>query len=54
MQVFLETERLVLLRFTESDVDLLVGLDRDPEANEKRIGPTTLVRMLVMGYLRAS
>jgi RimJ/RimL family protein N-acetyltransferase len=31
MQVFLETDRLVLRRFTEDDVDLLVELDADPE-----------------------
>lgn len=31
MQVFLETDRLVLRRFTEDDVDLLVDLDADPE-----------------------
>ena len=30
MQVFLETERLVLRRFTEDDVDNLVELDADP------------------------
>ena len=30
MQVFLETERLVLRRFTEHDVDALVELDSDP------------------------
>lgn len=30
MDVFLETERLVLRRFTEDDVDLLVELDSDP------------------------
>ena len=30
MHVFLETERLVLRRFTESDVDNLVELDGDP------------------------
>ncbi len=29
--VFLETEQLVLRRFTENDVDLLVELDSDPE-----------------------
>jgi RimJ/RimL family protein N-acetyltransferase len=29
--VFLETDRLVLRRFTESDLDLLVELDSDPE-----------------------
>jgi hypothetical protein len=27
MQVFVETERLVLRRFTEADVDLLFALD---------------------------
>jgi RimJ/RimL family protein N-acetyltransferase len=31
MQIFLETERLVLRRFTEDDVDNLVELDSDPE-----------------------
>jgi RimJ/RimL family protein N-acetyltransferase len=31
MQVFLETERLVLRRFTETDVDNLFELDSDPE-----------------------
>ncbi|HEX6235393.1 MAG TPA: GNAT family N-acetyltransferase [Jiangellaceae bacterium] len=30
MDVFLETERLVLRRFTRDDVDLLVELDSDP------------------------
>ena len=31
MQVYLETERLVLRRFTEADVDNLFELDSDPE-----------------------
>ena len=31
MQVFLETERLVLRRFTTGDVDNLAGLDADPD-----------------------
>ena len=31
MHVFLETERLVLRRFTEDDVDHLVDLDGDPQ-----------------------
>lgn len=31
MSVFLETDRLVLRRFTESDVDELVALDADPD-----------------------
>jgi RimJ/RimL family protein N-acetyltransferase len=31
MRVFLETERLVLRRFTEADVDYLFDLDSDPD-----------------------
>ncbi len=31
MQVFLETERLLLRRFTTADVDNLAGLDADPD-----------------------
>jgi RimJ/RimL family protein N-acetyltransferase len=31
MDIFLETDRLILRRFTESDVDNLVALDSDPE-----------------------
>src|SRR5579859_1420425 len=31
IQVFLETERLVLRRFTMADVDSLTGLDADPD-----------------------
>jgi len=31
VQVFLETERLVLRRFTPADVDNLAGLDADPD-----------------------
>ena len=31
MNLYLETERLILRRFTEDDVDLLVELDSDPE-----------------------
>jgi len=31
MQIFLETERLVLRRFTEDDGDILVELDGDPD-----------------------
>jgi RimJ/RimL family protein N-acetyltransferase len=31
MQIFLETERLMLRRFTEDDVDNLVQLDSDPD-----------------------
>lgn len=31
MQVYLETERLILRRFTPADADLIVELDSDPE-----------------------
>jgi RimJ/RimL family protein N-acetyltransferase len=31
MRTVLETERVLLRRFTEDDVDDLVDLDRDPE-----------------------
>src|SRR2546425_9340323 len=31
MQIFVETERLLLRRFTEDDVDNLVELDSDPD-----------------------
>jgi RimJ/RimL family protein N-acetyltransferase len=31
MQVFLETERMVLRRFTAADADHLFDLDSDPE-----------------------
>ena len=31
MEIFLETQRLILRRFTKADVDLLVELDSDPE-----------------------
>src|SRR5690242_9260704 len=38
MQVFLETERLALRRFTEADVDHLYDLDSDPEVMRFIIG----------------
>ena len=31
MEIYAETERLILRRFTDEDVDLLVDLDSDPE-----------------------
>ena len=31
VEIFLETERLVLRQFTENDVDILVELDGDPD-----------------------
>ncbi|SDX68844.1 Protein N-acetyltransferase, RimJ/RimL family [Amycolatopsis xylanica] len=44
MHIFLETERLVLRRFTSGDVDNLVGLDGDPEVMRYLTGgkPTSL------------
>jgi RimJ/RimL family protein N-acetyltransferase len=43
MQVYLETERLVLRRFTEDDVDNLFDLDSDPDVMRFLTGgaPTT-------------
>ncbi|RKT54939.1 GNAT family N-acetyltransferase [Saccharothrix australiensis] len=41
MRVFLETERLVLRRFTEADVDALVLLDSDPEVMRFLTGEST-------------
>lgn len=41
MDVFLETERLVLRRFTEADVDHLVALDSDPEVMRFLTGEPT-------------
>jgi RimJ/RimL family protein N-acetyltransferase len=43
MHVFLETDRLVLRRFTDADVDNLVDLDSDPEVMRYLTGgrPTT-------------
>ena len=48
MEVFLETDRLVLRRFTEADVDNLVDLDADPDVlryiNGGRPTPRAMVR----------
>lgn len=44
MYVFLETERLVLRRFTEEDVELLVDLDGDPEVMQFITGGRTTPR----------
>jgi RimJ/RimL family protein N-acetyltransferase len=41
MEVYLETERLVLRRFTEADMDNLVELDSDPEVMRYVTGKTT-------------
>jgi RimJ/RimL family protein N-acetyltransferase len=44
VQVFLETERLVLRQFTEHDVDELVELDGDPEVMHFITGGRTTPR----------
>ncbi len=44
MQVFLETERLVLRRFTEDDVDNLFTLDSDPDVMHFITGGRTTPR----------
>ena len=42
MQVFLETDRLILRRFTADDADLIVELDSDPEVRRHvQLNPTT-------------
>ena len=47
MQVFLETERVVLRRFTEADVDHLVELDSDPEVMRFLTGGTPIPRDVI-------
>jgi RimJ/RimL family protein N-acetyltransferase len=47
MRVFLETERLALLQFTEDDVDNLVELDSDPEVMRYLNGGIPTPRELV-------
>ena len=47
MQVFLETERLVLRRFTEADVDNLCDLDSDPAVMRFLTGGTPTPRAVI-------
>ena len=47
MQVFLETERMVLRRFTAADVDHLVDLDSDPEVMRFLTGGTPTPREVI-------
>jgi RimJ/RimL family protein N-acetyltransferase len=47
MHVFLETDRLVLRRFTEADVDNLVDLDSDPEVMRYLTGGRATPREVV-------
>ena len=51
-EVFLETERLVLRRFTESDADDLVALDSDPEVLRYLTGGVPIPRAEVLEALR--
>ncbi len=57
MQVFVETERLVLRRFTEADVDNLFDLDNDPEVMRFLTGgeptPYDVIREQVLPYFLA-
>jgi len=52
MHVFLETERLVLRRFTATDVDHLVDLDSDPEVmrylNGGRPTPRETIQQIIL------
>jgi RimJ/RimL family protein N-acetyltransferase len=47
MEIFLETERLVLRRFTEDDVDHLFDLDSDPEVMRFLSGGTPTPREVI-------
>ena len=47
MDVFLETERLVLRRFTLEDVDLIVALDADPQVMRYITGGAATPRLEV-------
>ena len=47
MEVFLETERLVLRRFTEADVNHLVDLDSDPDVMRFLTGGTPTPRAVI-------
>lgn len=52
MHVFLETARLILRRFTEDDVDLIVELDGDPEVMRYLSGgPATPREEIEQDYL---
>ena len=47
MHIFLETERLILRRFTEDDADLLVELDSDPEVMRYLTGGKSTSREVI-------
>jgi RimJ/RimL family protein N-acetyltransferase len=54
MDVYLETDRLVMRRFTESDVDNLVDLDGDPEVMRFLTGRPTPRRAIETEVLPGS
>jgi RimJ/RimL family protein N-acetyltransferase len=51
VQVFLETDRMVLRRFAEDDVDNLVDLDSDPEVMRYLNGGTPTPREVIQGEI---
>jgi len=51
MDIFLETERLVLRRFSEKDVDNLFLLDHDTEATGNVNGPEPADRMAIVNEI---
>lgn len=51
MQVFLETERLVLRQFTEADLDNLVALDSDPDVMRFINGGTPTPRDVIQNEI---
>lgn len=51
MRVYLETERLILRRFTEGDVEQLVELDSDPEVMRYLSGGKATPREVIAGEI---
>ncbi len=51
MQVFLETERLVLRQFTEADLENLVALDSDPDVMRFLSGGTPTPRDVIQNEM---
>lgn len=51
MEIFLETERMVLRRFTPADLDNLVELDSDPEVMRYLTGGLPTGREVVRGQI---
>ena len=51
MQIFLETERLILRRFTAEDADNLFDLDSDPEVMRFLTGGISTPRELIQNHI---